>query len=172
MKKIIIIICTIFLILSIAMGIIYFSRDTYISSEDAKKIAMNDVSNKNNEYTFNTVEFSKIDNTYIYTLSFTDKVNYYTYKINAKNKKIIFSKKDALNNNKNYIEENEILNIVFKHAKLNKNNCNLLSNLVTLEEGIPFYNTTFYHNNIRYDYKINAYTGSIISVIKLNENAT
>lgn len=151
------------------LGYKYLNKNTYITSEEAKKIAMNDVSNKDGEYTFNTIEYIEKDNLYI--LTFSDKVNYYTYKINAKTKKIVSSKKESLTNNKTYIEESEILNIVFEHANLNKDNCNLISNLVTLEDGTPFYNIVFYHNNIRYDYKVNAYTGSIISVIKLNENA-
>jgi len=172
MKKIIIIICTFFLIVIIAMAGIYIFKDNYISCEEAKKIAMDYVSNKNNEYTFNSIEFTENNNTYVYTLTFTDNINFYTYKINAKNKSIISSKKESLTNNKSYMNEEDILNIVFEYAKLNKNHCNLISNIVILEDGIPFYNTVFFYNNIRYEYKINAFTGSIISVIKLNENAT
>ena len=84
-----------------------------------------------------------IQNLYIYTLEFSDKVNYYTYKINAKTKKIISSKKELLTNNKIYMKEDEILNIVFKNAKLSKEECNLISNLVTLEGDIAIYNTIF-----------------------------
>ena len=168
MKKIIILICTIFLLIIIWLTYSFLYKDI-ITSEEAIKIATNDVSNKDGEYIFNAVEYIEKDNVYI--LTFGDKVNYYTYKINAKTKKIISSKKEALNNNKNYIDEEELLNIVFSHANLNKKDCNLVSNLVTLEEGTPFYNTVFYNKNIRYEYKINAYTGSIISVINQNENA-
>ena len=133
------------------------------------EIAIKDVSNKDGDYIFNSIEYIEKDN--IYILTFGDKINYYIYKINAKNKKIISSKKESIDNNKNYIDEEELLNTVFEHAKLNRKECNLISNLVTLEDGIPLYNTVFYCNNIRYEYKINAYTGSIISVIKLDENA-
>jgi len=172
MKKIIIIICTTFLIIIISMGIIYFSNDNYITSDEAKKIAMEDVSNKDNHYTFNTIEFIENDKTQVYILTFSDNNNFYTYKINAKNRKIVSSKKESLTNNKSYMKEEDILKIVFKHTKLNKDECNLVSSLVTIEEGVPFYNIIFFHNEIRYEYKINAFTGSIISVIKLNENAT
>lgn len=171
MKKIIVIICTVFFIAIVGMSIKYLTTDRYISSDEAKEIAINDVSNKDNEYTFNSIEFKETNDTYIYTLLFTDKINNYTYKINAKNKKIISSKKESLTNNDVYMAENEILDIIFKHAGFNKNDCNLLSNLVTLEDGLPIYNTIFYNNNIRYEYKTNALTGTIISVIKLNENA-
>jgi len=171
MKKIIIIICTIFLIFILYFGYKYITTPKYITSDEAKEIATNDVSNKDNKYSFNSVEFAETNNTYIYTLIFSDDYNLYTYKINAKTKKIIFSKKESHTNNKIYMKEEDILDIVLKHAKLNKKECNILSNLVVLDEGMPFYNTIFYNNNIRYEYKINAYTGSIVSVTKLNENA-
>lgn len=149
----------------------YFTTENYITSEEAKEIAMADVSNKDGEYTFNSIEYSETNETYIYTLIFSDKVNLYTYKINAESKKIISSKKESLTNNKIYMQEDDILDIVFKHAKLIQTDCTLLSNLVTLEDSIPIYNTVFYYNNVRYEYKTNAFTGAIISVIKLNENA-
>lgn len=172
MKKIIIIICTIFLIIISFLGYKYLVPNKYITSDEAKEIAMKDVSNKDNNYTFNSIEFTETTkDTYIYTIIFSDKINLYTYKINAKSKKIISAKKESLTNNKIYMQEQDILNIVFKHAKLNKYDCNLLSNLVILEDGNPIYNTVFYYNNIRYEYKTNAFTGSIISVVKLNENA-
>ncbi|MBQ8902353.1 MAG: PepSY domain-containing protein [Bacilli bacterium] len=171
MKKIMIIICTIFLLAISSMVIAYLTSEKYITSDEAKAIAMEDVSNKDGEYSFNSVEFAETNDTYIYTLVFTDKINNYTYKINAETKKIISSKKESLTNNKTYMKEEDILAIVFKHSRLNRNDCTLLSNLVILEDGIPIYNTTFYHDNIRYDYKTNAFTGAIISVIKLNENA-
>ena len=166
-----ILICTIFLLAISGIVVKHFSSENYITSDEAKVIATEDISNKDGEYSFNSIEFSETNDTYIYTLVFTDKINSYTYKINAKTKKIISSKKESLTNNKTYMKETDILDIVFKHSKLNRVECTLLSNLVTLEEGIPVYNTTFYHNNIRYDYKVNAFTGAIISVIKLNENA-
>lgn len=171
MKKIIIIICTIFLILIIGLSIKYFNDDKYISEEEAKQLATNHVSNKHGNYTFNSIEFKETNKTYIYTIIFTDSQNLYTYKINAKTKKIISSKKESLINNKTYMKEEDILSIVFKHSTLNKNDCNILSNSVILEEGTPIYNTIFYYNNIRYDYKTNAFTGAIISVTKLDENA-
>jgi len=171
MKKIFIILFTIFFIITLGITINFFAQDGYISSERAQEIAKNDVSNKDGVYTFNSIEFAETNDTYIYTLIFSDKVNLYTYKINAKNEKIISSKKESLTNNKVYIEENDILKLVYKHAKLNKNECNLISNLVILEDGLPIYSTVFYNNNIRYEYKTNAFTGTIISVVKLNENA-
>lgn len=163
-------------LLIVALGIVafnYFTTDRYITSEVAKQIAMDDVSNKDGKYEFNSIEFKETtDNLYIYTLEFSDKVNYYTYKINAKTKKIISSKKELLTNNKVYMKEDEILNIVFKNAKLSKEECNLISNLVTLEGDIAIYNTIFYYNNIKHIYKTNAFTGAIISITKLNENET
>lgn len=171
MKKIVITICTIFLIAILAITAHHFKYNTYITDEEAKEIAINDVSNKDNNYIFNSVEFKETNNMYVYTLIFTDKINTYTYRINARNKKIIYSKKEALNNKINYMKDEDIITIVFNHAKLNKNKCNILSNLVTVEEGTPFYNTIFYYNNTRYEYKTNAFTGAIISVTKLNENA-
>ena len=43
------------------------------------------------------------------------------------------------------LTEEEILDILLNHIKLNKKDCNFISNTVILEEGIPFYNTIFYH---------------------------
>jgi len=171
MKKIVIGILSLCLVSLCFITYNYYSKDKYITSDEAKQIAMDDVSNKDGKYQFNSIEFKETNKNYIYTLEFSDNVNYYTYKINAKNKKIISSKKEAINNNKVYMKEEEIINIVFKNAKLDKNNCNIISNLVTLEGNISIYNTVFYHNNIRYEYKTNAYTGAIISVTKLDENA-
>ena len=171
MKKIIIIICTIFLIFICYFGYINFFANKYISSEDAKLIATKDVANKSNKYNFNSVEFKETNNTYIYTIIFNDEFNTYTYKINAKNKKIIFSKKESLTNNKIYMNEDDILEIVLKHANISKKECNILSNLIILDEGNTFYNTIFYKDGIRYEYKTDAYTGSIVSITKLNENA-
>ena len=164
-------ILSVFIVILSYFGYKYFTTEEYITSEEAKQIAIDDVSNKDGKYEFNSVEFKETNDIYIYTLEFSDKVNYYTYKINAKNKKIISSKKEALTNNKVYIKEDEVLNIVFKHAKLSPSECNLVSNLVTNEGDISIYNTIFYYNNTKYEYKINAFTGSIISVSKLNENA-
>jgi len=172
MKRIIIIISTVFLFAILGVLILFFSQDRYITKEEAKQIAKEDISNKDGKYEFASIEFTETNDTYIYTLIFNDNVNLYTYKINAKNKKIIYSKKESLTNNKEYMREDDILNIVFEHSNLNKINCNIISNLVTLEDGFPIYNTIFYNNNIRYEYKTNAYTGAIISVVKLTENAT
>ena len=171
MKKILI---GILIIITIFIGYIsfnYFTTDRYITSEEAKQIAIEDISNKDGKYEFNLVEYKETNDTYIYILEFSDNVNYYTYKINAKNKKILSSKKELLNNNLIYIKEEEILKIVFKHAKLNQSECNLLSNKVTNEGNIAIYTTIFYYNNIKYEYRTNAFTGSIISVSKLDENA-
>ena len=171
MKKVMIIL-TILCMLCLGFLIYkYFATPKYITSEEAKTIAMKDVSNKDGKYDFNSIEFKETNNTYIYTLEFSDKVNYYIYKINAKNKKIISSKKESLTNNKVYISEDKILNIVFKNAKLDPEQCTLISNLVTLEGDIAIYNTIFYYNNTKYEYKTNAFTGAIISITKLNENA-
>jgi len=171
MKKIMI---TILILFTLCLGFLtykYFTTDKYITSDEAKQIAMDDVSNKDGKYDFNSIEFKETNDTYIYTLEFSDKVNYYVYKINAKTKKIISSKKESLTNNKVYINEDSILNIVFKNAKLDPEQCTLISNLVTLEGNIAIYNTIFYYNNTKYEYKTNAFTGAIISVTKLNENA-
>lgn len=171
MKKIILGIMSVFIIVFGYFGFKYITNDKYITSEEAKKIAMDDVSNKDGNYQFNSVEFKETNDIYIYTLEFSDKVNYYTYKINAKNKKIISSKKELLTNNKIFMKEDEILNIVYKHAKLSPTECNLISNIVTNEGNISLYTTIFYYNNTKYEYKTNAFTGSIISVSKLLENA-
>jgi len=171
MKKIVIGILIVFLIIVGIFTFKFFTTEAYITSDEAKQIAMNDVANKTGEYTFNSVEFNENNGNYIYTLDINDIKNNYIYKINAKSKKIISSKKESLTNNKIYINEEEILNIIYKNANLNKKDCNLISNLVVLEGNIPIYNTVFYYNNIKYEYKTNAYTGAIISVTKLNENA-
>ena len=171
MKKIVIGILCLCLMTICIFAYKYFSKDKYITSEEAIQIAMDDVSNKDDKYNFSIVEFKEENNIYIYYLEFSDDINKYSYKINAKNKNIISSKKESLTNNKIYLSEDEILKKVFENAKLNKNDCNLISNLVTLEGNISVYNTVFFYNNIRYEYKINAYTGAIISVTKLKQNA-
>lgn len=171
MKKILMIILILFTLCLVLFTYQFFTKNRYITSDEAKKIAMNDVSNKDGKYEFNSIEFKETHNAYIYTIEFSDKVNYYIYKINAKSKKIIFSKKESLTNNKIYLDEEKILNIVYKHAKLDPNECNLIANLATLEGNITIYTTIFYYNNTKYEYKTNAFTGSIISVTKLNENA-
>ncbi len=167
MKKIVVIILTILIIGSLIIFTV-FKKDKLITEEEAKTIATSNVSNKNGNYEFNSVEFTQKGDIPIYTIEFSDNYNYYIYKINAKSKKIISSKKESLTNNKEYIDEKEILDIVFKHAKINRQDCNILSNLVTLEGNTPIYNPIFYYNNIKYSYKVNAYTGSIISVTKVN----
>jgi len=171
MKKIIIVICTIFFIAIFGIALHHFKNNSYITIDEAKEIAINDVSNKDNNYIFNSVEFKETNKMYVYNLIFTDKINIYTYRINAKNRKIIYSKKESLNNTQKYMKEEDIINLVLEHAKLNKNKCNIISNLIKIEDGIPYYYTIFYYNSIRYEYKTNAFTGAIISVIKLNENA-
>lgn len=171
MKKILIIILILCIGATDYLTYDFFSKEHYITSEEAIEIAENDVSNKENEYTHLSTEFKETNGTYIYTLEFKDKINTYVYKINAKTKKIISTKKYTLNSEKDYMNEDDILNIVFKNAKLDPKNCNLISNLVTIEGGIPIYNTIFYYNNTKYEYKVNGLTGSIISISKLNENA-
>lgn len=171
MKKIVLSIIGVFILVLCYLGFKYITNDQYITSEEAKQIAIEDVSNKDGKYTFISVEFKETNDIYIYILEFSDKVNSYTYKINAKTKKIISSKKEYLANDKIFMKEDDILNIVFKHAKLAQSECNLISNLVTNEGDISIYTTVFYYNNIKYEYKTNAFTGSIISVSKLSENA-
>jgi len=171
MKKIIIIICTIFLISILILTYFYFKNSPYITSDEAKKIAMKDVSNKDNKYTFISVEYKETNKTYIYTLIFNDKNNLYTYKINAKSKKIISSKRESLKNNSKYIDDEIVLEKVLEHANFRKSNCNIISNSLVVEKGSPFYITVFYNQNVRYEYKTNAYTGSIVSITKMNENA-
>lgn len=170
MKKIGIIILTIFILGGAFFAFRKAQKSKIITSEEAKEIAIKDISNKDGEYTFNNVEYKQNDDIELYTLEFSDKYNFYIYKINAKTKKIISAKKEAIANNKKYMKEDEILNIVFKHAKLNKSDCNLLSNLITLEDSTPIYNPIFYYNETKYSYKVNAYTGAIISVTKINAN--
>lgn len=171
MKKILIIILSVFIIFLSYFGYKYFTKTKYITEDEAKQIAINDVSNKDNEYDFNIIEFKKTNDNYIYVLEFSDKVNYYTYKINANNKKIISSRKESLTNNKVYMKEEEIEAIVFKHAKLSQSECNLISNIVANEGDISIYTIIFFYENIKYEYKVNAFTGSIISVSKISENA-
>lgn len=171
MKKIVLSMTCVFIIILGYFGFKYITKDKYITSEEAKQIAIEDVSNKDGNYEFNSVEFNENNGIYIYTLEFSDKVNYYIYKINAKSKKIISSKKELLTNSKIFLKEEEILTIVYKHAKLSPTECNLISNTITNEGDISIYTTIFYYNNIKYEYKTNAFTGSIISVSKLSENA-
>ena len=170
MKKIGILIGTIFIIIIGYLTIRYITTDHYISVEDAKEIAMNDVANKDNNYKFNTIEYNNVNGNYIYILEFSDEVNLYTYKINAKTKKIISNKIESLLNNKSYMSEDDVLNIVYKHASISKSDSNLIANYVIIEDGIPIYNVVFYYSNIRYEYKVNALTGAVISVTRLNEN--
>lgn len=170
MKKISLVILIILILGGFFLTFRNLKKSKIITSEEAKEIAIKDISNKDGEYTFNNVEYKQNDDIEFYTLEFSDKYNFYIYKINAKTKRIMSAKKEAIANNKKYMKEDEILNIVFKHAKLNKNECNLLSNLITLEDNTPIYNPIFYYNEIKYNYKVNAYTGAIISVTKINAN--
>ena len=171
MKKIVIIISTICFILISCLLLRYFFINRYITEEQAKEIAINHVSNKNNQYTFNSIEFKETNDTYIYTLIFEDNFNLYTYKINAKTRKILSSKKESLLDNKKYLSEDEILTKVLNYIGTTKTECNITNNAVKLVDGFPIYNTIVFHNNIKYDFKVNAYTGGIISVTKLNKNA-
>jgi len=168
MKKIVI---GIFLVILTLFLYNYYSTPKMITSEEAMEIAFKDVANKDNEYNLISIEYKEANENYIYTLKFSDKVNHYIYKINAHNKKILSSKKEVLNNNLTYITEDEVLNIVLQDANLNRSDINLLENKILIEGNVTLYNPIFYYNNLKYSYKVNAYTGSIISVTKLNENA-
>ncbi len=169
MKRIVLIII---LILSLLLGITYYryyEKHKYIDEDTAKEIALKDLAT-NNKITFNKIEYTYTNKNYIYTLEFQDNLNVYTYKIDAHSKKIIQRVKESLTSSLEYLSSDAILDIVFKHASLNRYDCNLISNDVSLQEQIPIYNTIFYYNNIKYDYKTNALTGAILSVSKLKEN--
>lgn len=170
MKKIVIIICAILFILFIYTGIKYLKKDKYITENEAKLIATSDVSSKDNNFIFNKIDYTYTNDTYIYTLEFRDNINIYTYKIDAKTKRITSSTKELINSNLEYIDENTILDIVFKHASINKLDSNIITNAINTIDGIPIYTTIFYHNNIKYEYKTNGLTGSIISISKINEH--
>ena len=170
MKKTMILISTIFLLILIILSIIYIQKETYISSEEAKQIVLNDISSNNNhKYTFNNIEIIETYNNFVYIITFSDSNNLYSYKINAKNKRILSKKKETITNDLTYMTKDDILKIVLNNANLNKNDCNILFNSIEIENNEPIYITIFYHNNIRYEYKTNPYNGIIISVTKLNE---
>ena len=171
MKKIVIGIFSLCLIAFCYILYNHYKNNNYITREEAKQIAMNDVSNEDGFYDFINIEYIETNNNYVYNLEFKDKTNKYYYKINAKNKRILSSKKEVINEEQEYMKESDVLEIAFNNVGLKRTECNLISSLVTIEEQIPIYNIIFYNKSIRYEYKINGLTGSIISLFKMNENA-
>lgn len=170
MKKIVIIIGTILIVLICGIKIYITKNNSAISSTEAFDIAKNDVSNPSGNYTLSSIEYVKLNDENIYNIVFNDDYNVYTYKINSKTKEIISGKREIINDNSRFIDKDEMLEIIYKHANLNKYDCNLVVNDIKYEDGNPYYNTIFYSNGIKYQYKSNAYTGAIISVIKIDEN--
>ncbi len=167
MKRILSIVFTILIAIIIIGSVNYYWQNHYISLDEAQDIVLKDIAFKNQNYYFTSTEFNKQN--YVYTLKLNDENNYYEYQINAHTKKIIYMKKKPLDK-ATYLPEEEILNIVFNHAKINKENANILSQNISLEDYTPIYNVVFYYLNKRYEYKVNAFNGTIISIVSIDHN--
>ncbi len=172
MKKIVIGLMIIFSIIVGYFTYSYFHNDyeKLISEDEAKKIALEDTKEKNTNLIVSDITLNEtVKDTFIYNVEFSSKINYYIYKINAKTKKIISKAIIPISDTDTYLKEEKALEIVFEHALLNQKDCVILTKEIILEDNFPYFYVVFYHNNIRYEYKLNGYTGQIINVTKINE---
>lgn len=140
------------------------NNNNVISEEEAKKIAT-DYLNINVEgvsFTKNKLDYD--DGILIYELEFYDNDIEYEFNINAYTKEIINVSIDSndynTNSSNNYIGLEKAKELVKHHSK--KNNIFFVKAEFDFDNKTPIYELEFYDNNKKYEYEINANSGSII----------
>ncbi len=171
MKKIFYGIFIILTLVFIGVFINFVSKKEIISENEVIEIILDDVKRNKEEFYFSHLELTNQDKKQIYNVDFNDEEYTYFYQINATNGHIINKNKEKITNEIYYIDENEIIDIAMKHANIEKEKAVIISNDLIMDD-IPYYETIFNYNDVRYEYKINAFIGEIISVAKINEKNT
>ncbi len=142
------------------------SAQATINEQSAKELALKDAGLKENEVTFLTNKKEFDNNREVYKIEFYNNNVELEYVIDAKTGEII--KKDydidnytpQNNNITTNTNENNAKEIALNDAGVNANNANVK---VETENGKQVYEVEFYNGNQKYDYKIDATTGQIIS---------
>ena len=77
------------IILIIVILAYFLMQDSAITGDEAKDIAMQDLSQITTSAVFNNIEYEKDNDVVIYIVEFSDATYKYTYKVNSKTKEII-----------------------------------------------------------------------------------
>ena len=180
--KIVIIVITslVLLILFGLLGYLLYMKNTYLSKDVVKEIVLNDTKLNAKDVTFKDIELDNDDGLHKYEVDFYYNRQEYSYEIDAKTGKIIYSNyildnvnstdnlpKDDVtsnnNNNQNYITKEEATNIALNDVNLALDNVTLQKAEFDYDNGIAIYEIEFINGNLEYDYEINAITKEIIS---------
>lgn len=152
------------------------NKTNKISIEEAKDIAL-----KHSNLTIDKAEFiraeGEIDNGVdTYHIEFYHENKEYDYEINANDGTIIEYDYDVENYDiaKGNIESNietkltveQVKEIAIKHANLTSDKVKFGKVELDNDNGVVKYDVEFFHNNVEYDYEVDANTGEIISFEK------
>ncbi len=136
-----------------------------IGRDEAKNIAFNHVGVDESDVTELEIELDTNDGIFVYEVEFETADYEYEYDIDAKTGKIIESereKKDDEDFIGNVISEEEAKRIAFGHAGINQSDAEDIEIEIDIDGGKVFYNVEFSVGELEYEYKIEAYSGSIL----------
>ena len=140
------------------------NNNNVISEEEAKKIATDYLNINVEDITFTKNKLDYDDGTLIYELEFYYNNNEYEFDINAYTKEIVNISIDSndysTNSSNNYIGLEKAKELVKNHSK--KDNIFFVKAEFDFDNNTPIYELEFYDSNKKYEYEINANSGSII----------
>lgn len=165
----------------------------YISAEQAKTIALENVGVSSAKATFTKAKLDKDDNHSIYEIEFFSGVNEYELEIDARTGAVLEKKSEALNpqqapgsaqsgaagqpsssasgqnstakaGSSGYIGIDRAKSIALKHAGISAANAVFTKAKLDTDDGIRTYEIEFVSGDREYEYEINASTGELLDV--------
>lgn len=154
------------------------STKNEITLEKAKDIVLKDSNLQNNQVDFVKAEKSMDDGIKKYDIEFYHNDKEYDYEVDAMTGEILEYDNEVEDynivqpyvseENKDTISIEKAKEIALKNADLQSEQVEFIKELKSTDDGVDKYDIEFYHNNIKYDYEIDANTGSIIKYEKEN----
>lgn len=140
-----------------------------ISIDEAKKIALNHAGKKEAEVTIEKTKQDRENGRVIYEIEFFDDNYEYDYEIDTQGN-ILKSEKDVNDNftsdstekGANHIGVDRAKEIALSDAKLSAKDVVFQKVKLEKEDGTTVYEIEFRHNNVEYEYEINALNGKIV----------
>lgn len=175
MVKKIVIMCII-----LSLSLISCANKKAISAEEAKQIAVSNVSLNESDVAFTKVKQDHDDGILNWEIEFIANNTKYEYEINANNGNILKFEKKSVSNNGNAINANQnaananqnanaqgidvekAKSIAVQNAGLDINNVTFTKQKYDIDDGSAQWEIEFVANNNKYEYEINASDGSVL----------
>lgn len=152
-----------------------------ITEEEAKESALKHANLSSDQVTFVKTKMDVDNGVKKYDVEFYYENKEYDYEIDASNGQVISYDYDTdyydinqgsknnntvnqqtVNNSPANITEDQAKNIALEHANLNSRQVTFVRSEMDFDDGVQSYDIEFYHNNMEYNYEIDASTGNII----------